>query len=145
MDGREAGEGFEAFGEVVSVEEGGEMVAELSMVLVVIGAHGGVLEGAIHTFDLAVGPRMVRFGEAVIDMMVSAGVFEGMSAEDLAALKGKADVVGGRSGIAWRGEVSAVVGEDGVDAVRNSGDQLLKELGCSAARRSWDESSKGKL
>lgn len=122
MDGREAGEGFEAFGEVVSVEEGGEMVAELSMVLVVIGAHGGVLEGAIHTFDLAVGPRMVRFGEAVIDMMVSAGVFEGMSAEDLAALKGKADVVGGRSGIAWRGEVSAVVGEDGVDAVRNSGD-----------------------
>lgn len=38
------------------------------MRLVVKVLDGGVLEPAVHAFDLAVGPRMFRLGEPVIDV-----------------------------------------------------------------------------
>ena len=63
----EAAEGFEAFGVVVGVEESGEVAAEMGVGEVVIVADGGVFDGAIHAFDLAVGPGMVGLGQAVID------------------------------------------------------------------------------
>lgn len=115
------------------------------MGVVMISANGGVLDGAVHAFDLAVGPRMIRFGEAVIDVVASAGVFKGMSAEDFPVLEGETDVGGGRSGIARGGEVSAVVGEDGVDAVRKGSDQLFEELRRRAAVGLGDESCKGEF
>lgn len=61
------GECFEAFGEVVGIEECVEMLSELIVMEVVVGADGGFFDGAVHAFDLAVGPRMVGFGEAVVD------------------------------------------------------------------------------
>jgi hypothetical protein len=53
---------------------------------------------------------MIGFGEAMIDVVASTGGFKSMSAEDLGALPGQLDVGGGRSGIAGRGEVRAVIG-----------------------------------
>ena len=32
-----------------------------------------VLDGAVHPFDLAVGPRMVEFREAMVDAVLGAG------------------------------------------------------------------------
>jgi hypothetical protein len=43
------------------------VLAELLVGLVMIAPDSSVLERAIHPLDLAVGPRMVRFGEAVLD------------------------------------------------------------------------------
>jgi len=45
-----------------------------------------VLNGAIHAFDLSVGPGMIGLGETVIDVVTGAGRFKGMSAEELASL-----------------------------------------------------------
>ena len=60
FEGREAFEGLEALGEVVGVDEVGEVRAKLVVALVIVAPDGRFLEGAVHALDLAVGPRMVR-------------------------------------------------------------------------------------
>jgi hypothetical protein len=60
---------------------------ELLVVVVVVAPDGGVLDGAVHAFDLAVGPRVLWLGEAVFDAELCAGVLEGMSPERLAAVE----------------------------------------------------------
>lgn len=60
-----------------------------------IGAHGGLLEGAVHAFDMAIGPRMVGLGETMVDLMASAGELEGVGAKKLSALASESDFGGG--------------------------------------------------
>ena len=88
----EASESFESFGEVVGVEEGGQVFLELIMGLVKIGADSSLLDGAVHALDLTVGPRVIGFGEPMIDVMAGTGGFEGMGAKDFHALPSKADI-----------------------------------------------------
>ena len=57
------------------------------MGVVVVALDGGFLEGAVHAFDLAIGPRMPRLGQAMIDVVLGAGELEGVGAEELAALQ----------------------------------------------------------
>ena len=90
--------------------------------------------GAVHALDLAVGPGMVRFGKSVVDAMQQAGAIEGMPAK-----------AGGWSlSILWKiSELDAVVGEHGMNPIRNSRDQRLQEgRGCSHVRAldQFDES-----
>lgn len=80
----EAAESFEASGEVVGVDEVLKVGLKKEMGVVVVTSNGGVLDGAIHAFDLAVGPRMFGFSEAVIDVVLGAGEFEGMGTEEFA-------------------------------------------------------------
>lgn len=45
---------------------------------------GRVFDGAIHAFDLTIGPGMLGFGQAMIDVSKRAGIFEDMRPETLA-------------------------------------------------------------
>lgn len=121
------------------------MLPQLIMVFVVIGPHGGFLDRAVHALDLAVGPGVVGFGQAVIDIVASTGDFEGMSAEEFSAFQGGLDVRRGRSAAARRSKVCAVVGEHRVDFVGNEFDECLQEVGGSSSGRTLDEPSKSKL
>jgi hypothetical protein len=145
LERREAGQGFESFCEVVGVEEGGEVFLELSMGLVMIGANCCFLDRAIHAFDLAVGPRVVGLGEAVIDIVASTREFESVSPEDLASGQGQLDVLRCRSGIARGGEVGAVVGKNDVDAVGDGLDQFIQELRSDAAGGLLDQPGESEL
>jgi hypothetical protein len=84
---------------------------------------GGFLDGSVHAFDLTIGPGMVRLGEAVFDSLDMAGPIEGMAAEaggwPLAILRKV-------------GELDSVVGEHGVDTVRNDCDECFQEGGSSS-------------
>ena len=51
------------------------------MRLVVEPPDRGVLDGAVHPFDLAVGPRVVEFREAMLDAVLGAGQVKGMGAK----------------------------------------------------------------
>lgn len=82
--GREALEGLEPARKVVSRDEVGEMPAELVVALVVEALDGGVLDGPVHSLDLAVGPRMPGLGGAVLNVVGGAIIFEGMSPEAFA-------------------------------------------------------------
>ena len=98
------------------------MVAQLIVGPIVEAPHGGFLERAVHPLDLAVGPRVARLGQAVVDVGLGAGQLEAVGAEKLAGGEGVADVLGGRLGVARRGEVRPVVGQHGVDVVGNGVD-----------------------
>jgi hypothetical protein len=89
---------------------------------------GGFLDGSVHSFDLTIGPRMVRLGEVVLDSVDMAGPIEGMDAE-----------AGGWTLAILRqvGELDSVVGEHGVDAVRNGFDENFDEGG-SSSHNCWD-------
>ena len=45
------------------------MTAQLLVVLVVVAFHRRLFDGAVHALDLSIGPRMVRFGQAMFDIV----------------------------------------------------------------------------
>lgn len=67
-------------GEVAGSNKGQDMGLQAFQVVVVVNLHGGVLDRAVHPLGLAVGPRMIGFGQAVLDT-----VFDADAAEDMAA------------------------------------------------------------
>jgi hypothetical protein len=107
---RETVEGLEAPGVVICIDEVGEVAAELVMAVVVEPLDGRVFYGPVHSFDLTVRPWMIDFGEAVLDAILTA-----------AHLKHVGHVSCGRAvGVARRiAELDAIVGQNGVDLVRN--------------------------
>jgi hypothetical protein len=79
--GCKAAEGVESSGEVVGGDEVGQVRFELLVRVVEEAFDGGFLDGSVHSFDLTLGPGMVRLGEAVFDSVDMAGSIEGMAAE----------------------------------------------------------------
>ena len=65
------------------------------MRLVVEALDGGVLEGAVHAFDLAVGLGTPRLGQSMVDVVLGAGILEGVHTERLVVVHGAADLCGG--------------------------------------------------
>ena len=96
-------------GEVVGRDEGEDMRFEALDIGVVEQLDGRVLDGAIHAFGLAVGPRMIRLGEPVFDAVLDADPIENVGAKEPAA--GAAAVLG------HIGEGHSVVGQHRVNLV----------------------------
>jgi len=111
----------------------------------VVSAHSGLLDGAVHAFDLSVCPRVIGFGKPVINVEAGGGEFEGMSAEAFAVGDGLFNVGGGAAHVARRGEVSSVVCEDGVNFVRHQAHEGAKEVGGILALGSFHEACEGEL
>jgi hypothetical protein len=65
------------------------------MGLIVEPPDGRLLEGAVHAFDLPVGPGVPRLGQAMVDVVFGAGELESMRQEELATIHGQPDVSGG--------------------------------------------------
>lgn len=126
--GCEALEGLEPAGEVIRRDEIGEMAAKLVVALVVKALDGGVLDGAVHPFDLTVGPRVPGLGGPVFDVVCGAGIFESMRPEALAICDGLLDEGNGRPSCTRRGELDAIVGEHGMDLVGDGSDQAQQEV-----------------
>ncbi len=84
------------------------MRSKLVMGFGVEALDGCILEGPVHPLDLAVGPG--GLGQTMIDVVASAGDFEGRSPEGLAKLKHAFDI-GDRPTFALGiGEVGSIVG-----------------------------------
>ena len=98
------------------------------MGVVVEALDGGFLERAVHAFDLAVGPRVARFGKPMIDVVLGTGVFEGVGAERLCAVHGTPYLRGGRADIPGRGKMRSVVCQHGVDGVGHGLDEGAQEV-----------------
>src|SRR5665213_2682827 len=121
--GREAFEGLESSGEVVGPKEVGQVRFELVMGVVEVAFDRGILDGSIHALDLPMGPGMIGFGQPVFDSMNETEPVEGMATEargwPLPVLR-------------QIGELDAVVGEHGVDAVWNGLDERFEERCCGS-------------
>jgi hypothetical protein len=138
-------EGLESSGEVVGIYEVGEMFSEVLVSLVVEALDGGFFERAIHAFDLAVGPRVFWFGEAVVDVGFGAGELEGMSAEAFSVLESEFDLGGSRTTIAGRGDVDSVVGEHTMDRTGDGGEERVQKVGRNPLRGLLMHLDKGEL
>jgi hypothetical protein len=88
----EAFEGLEASGEVVGVDEVLQVGSQLVMGLVELAFDSCVLDGAVHSFDLPIGPGMLGLGQAMIDVVLGAGVFEGVRPDGLSGVESRVDV-----------------------------------------------------
>src|ERR1700678_380968 len=88
---------------------------------------------------------VLGLGQPGVDVVLGAGVFEGVRPNGLSSLKSGLDVRRGRARIAWRGEVGSVVGEDGMDLVGDGGDQAAQEVSGSLARHLLVHLDEGEL
>ena len=111
-------ESFESSGEVVCVDEVIEVNGPLFMAAVVEAMDSGFLDSSVHTFDLSVGLGMVGLGESVLDVMSQTYPIKEVSSP------------AGRGAVAVLrqiGELDAVVGEHGMDAIGHGCGQRLEE------------------
>src|SRR5215470_7540349 len=81
FEGRQASKALEPLGEVVGIEERRQMRAQAVVRVVVEPPNRCLLDGPVHSFDLAVGPRVIEFCQAMVDAELRAGQVEGMGAK----------------------------------------------------------------
>ena len=103
---------FEVFGKVEGANESEHMRFETIQVGVVKGLDGRVLDRAVHALGLPVRPGVIRLGELVDD-----AVFIAYPAKDVHPQKGVDGLI---AVLGQVGKGHAVVGENGVDPVRES-------------------------
>ena len=110
----EAAQGLEPACLVVGVDEQHKVTTQLIVIVVVVAFDGRVLDCAVHSFDLTIGPRMVRLRQTMLDPVLPATHIEHVG-----------DEAGGRAaGVSRRkAELDAIVGQHRVDAVGNGLDQ----------------------
>ena len=70
------------FGEIVSGDEAEHMSLEAVQVIVMECSDGCFLDGSVHSLGLAVGPRMIRLRQAVLDAMFETNAIEDMRPEE---------------------------------------------------------------
>ena len=63
---------------IVGVDEDLEMFSKLVVTIVMVAFDGGVLDGAVHPLDLAIGPWVVRLCQSVLDAVLAADLVEAM-------------------------------------------------------------------
>ena len=101
---------FESSGKVVSSHEVSHVCKKLGVAVVIEAVNGGLFDGAIHTFNLSVGPGMPGLGEAMIDSVQPTDPVEKVSAETSR----------GAFTVFWQiGELDSVVGKHGMHATGN--------------------------
>src|SRR5579871_275159 len=101
---------FESSGEVVSCHEISQVLAKLSVAVIVEAVNGGLFDGAIHAFDLSVGPRVIGFGQAMIDSMPKANPVKRVPTET----SGWSRAILGQIS-----KLDSVVGQHGMDPIGN--------------------------
>ena len=86
------------------------MAAQLVVIVVVIAFDGCVLDRAVHSFDLAVGPGMIDLGESVFDTVLAA-----TQSEHVRHISRVRRICLSR----WQTELDAIIGEHRMDFVGN--------------------------
>ena len=94
------------------------MGTQLVVAVVVVALYRGVLDGPVHSFDLAIRPRMIWLGETVLDAVLLANLIEAVNP------------IAGRPAISVTrqiGELDPIVGEDCMQPIWNRDDQRFEE------------------
>ena len=89
------------------------------MALVVVALDGGLFQGAIHPLDLAIRPRVIGLGQAMLDSVLATSAIEAVDAQHRSWP---------RAVLRRIAELDTVVGEHGVDLIRHGLDQGAQEI-----------------
>ena len=114
---------------VVGIYEQIKVSAQLFVVIIMVAFDGGFLDCPVHALDLAVRPRMVGFGQAVLDFVGSADHVEAAEARDhgvpVSRLFSELDAPRHCLSDQWRSNGS--IGQDDVNLVGNRLQDGLKK------------------
>jgi DNA sulfur modification protein DndC len=119
LEWRAPSQRLEVLGEVVRPDESEDVRLERVETGVVEGLDGGVLDGAVHSLRLSVGPGVVGLGEAVLDTVLPADSVEAVAA----VARGPAAAVS-----RCVGEGDAVVGQHDAHLVGEGGEGAAQEV-----------------
>lgn len=97
-------ESFESSPKVVGIDKVSQVLLQLSVIVVMKAFDRSLLDSAVHSLDLDIGPRMLDFGEAMLNSILST---------DLRKNVCKCVLVTGSVG-----ELNAVIGQHGMNAIR---------------------------
>ena len=110
------------------------MRSQLIMAVIVVALHSSVLDRAVHSLDLAIRPRMVGLGQAMLNPVRFADHVEThWSGIDGIAVSG------------LLGELDTVICQDRVDFVGHGFKHVLQELPSSASISRFNELGNGEL
>lgn len=105
------------------------MLPQLAVLLVIVALDGRLVDRSVHSFDRAVRPRVTWLSEAVLDIKIGAGQFEGMSEERQFLCPHFSDVVR-RSAVAGGiGEMRAFIGKHRVNSIWQGRGEVRQEVG----------------
>ena len=134
LEGRETAKTLESLRKVVRLEKGGQVGAETVVRLVVEPPDRSVFDGTVHPFDLAIGPRVVEFREAMLDSVLRTGQVERMGTKRLMIRQQLLNLFNAPATMR-RGEVEAVIGEHRMNPIGDMLDQPAKKLRRDASSR----------
>jgi hypothetical protein len=115
------------------------------MALVVEALDCGFLDGPVHSLNLAVGPRVLWFGQPMVDIASRAGEFKSVSTEERAVCDGLFDLANSQATAARYREVDTVIGENRMDFVGYGRDKMAKEFGGDLGGRFLMQLDKGEF
>jgi hypothetical protein len=104
------------------------MLAQLIVIVIMVAMDSSLLDRSVHAFDLAIGPWMLDLGQPVINVVSGASTLECVTPEQLSFRSHLPDVRRCPALTSWISELNAVVGEDRMDGVRNSINEIVQEL-----------------
>ena len=99
------------------------------MVIIVEALDGRVLDGAIYTLDLTIGPGMLWPRRAMIDAGLRTGIFEGVRPKEFTFRHGLSNERHGRSARPWCRKLDAVVGQNCVHLIGHGCQKAAEEVG----------------
>ena len=108
--GCEASQGLQATPVVIGVYEDLKVLPQFGVGVVMVAFDGGLFDRSVHPLDLAIGPRVVRLGEAVLDAAFAADLVEAVDAIASSPAIPVARQVGA---------LDAIIGQDRVQVVRD--------------------------
>ena len=88
-----------------------------------------ILESPVHALEPTIGPRMLQFSQTMVDIVLSAGVLEGVCPEEFSHIHGGPEVGYSPDHVSRRYEVGAVVDQHRMNLVQDSGDEAPEEVG----------------
>lgn len=91
---------------------------ELAVAVVVIALNGGVFDGSVHAFHLAIGPGMFDFGQPVFNAVFTAAHVKHVGHECRCRPVSVAW---------WKGKLDAVIGQNRMDFAGNGFDESFEE------------------
>ena len=104
------------------------MLAQLIVIVIMVAMDSGLFDCAVHPFNLSIGPRMLDLGQPVINVVSGASTLECVTPEQLSFCQHLHDVGWRPAAASWISELNAVVGENRVNGVRNSSNEIVQEL-----------------
>jgi hypothetical protein len=145
----ETAQGLDPPGMVVGVQEQLQVMPKLVMAVIGVASDSCLFDGAAQPLNLTIDPRMPRLGESVLNLVLLAGVIEGLDAVDAGFPAGRPIRFSLDFGLLMDRQaidkLRAVVGQHRANLVRYDRNEAAQEVRGNAPTGSFMQRAKANL